>query len=129
MAHLYLALVYEENRMYSESVAEALNARKLSGQFEDSVPRLRDSYAHGGWNAFLRQYLAVMLEHSTREYVPPYWIAVLYLRLGDSDTALEWLGRSIAERDDGPPGPQSGSHLRFRQIRPPVPGSDPPGWA
>jgi tetratricopeptide (TPR) repeat protein len=101
MAHLYLALVYEENRMYDESVTEALSARKLSRQFEDSVPSLRDAYTRGGWNAFLRQYLAVMQEHSIREYVPPYWSAVLYLRLGDRDRALEWLARSLAERDDG----------------------------
>jgi DNA-binding winged helix-turn-helix (wHTH) protein/TolB-like protein/tetratricopeptide (TPR) repeat protein len=102
IAHFYLALAYEARAMYDEAVAEALSSRKLSGQFEDSVPSLKNAYARGGWKAFLEQYLAVMREHSVNGYVPPYWISVLYVRLGDKERALEWLSRSVAQRDDGP---------------------------
>jgi hypothetical protein len=34
-----------------------------------------------------------------RPYAPPYYIANIYRRLGDTDRTLEWLERGFAERD------------------------------
>lgn len=46
--------------------------------------------------------IANELEQRSREsYVPPYWMATLYVALGNKDQALNWLDKTYAERSGG----------------------------
>jgi len=44
--------------------------------------------------------LELFMDLAKREYVPPSSIALIYVRLGDRDRALEWLEKARANRDD-----------------------------
>ena len=46
--------------------------------------------------------IANELEQRSREsYVPPYWMATLYVALGNKDQAFNWLDKAYAERSGG----------------------------
>ena len=43
--------------------------------------------------------LELLLERRSGEYVPPYWIGVVYAGLGVPDSALTWLEKAYDEHD------------------------------
>ena len=60
------------------------------------------AYAHGaaGRKDAAEAILRKFHDESRREYVSPYWIAVVYAGLGRDDVAFEWLERAYRERTD-----------------------------
>ena len=52
-----------------------------------------------GRNAEARAILAELDEAAKKSYVTPFSRALVYIGLGDFDTAFEWLDRAVDERD------------------------------
>ena len=40
-----------------------------------------------------------MMERKKERYVPPYNVALIFAGLGEHETALQWLGQALEERD------------------------------
>ena len=38
---------------------------------------------------------------SRKQYVSPYYIATVFLGLGENDTAMDWLEKALADRSNG----------------------------
>lgn len=96
-AHQYLGRTYVKKGMYEEAVAECQKAWQL-----DNTPRtlgfLGYAYAVSGKRGAAQKVIEELKGESKRRYVSPYWIAVVYAGLGDTDGALEWLERLYEER-------------------------------
>jgi TolB-like protein/class 3 adenylate cyclase/Flp pilus assembly protein TadD len=96
-AHWLLGVVYLQQGMNEEAIAELQAARQL----EDSqrvIAQLGYAYAVSGRMSDAQKALTDLNELSQRHYVDPYWIALIYTGLGDKDRAFEWLGRAYEER-------------------------------
>jgi hypothetical protein len=39
-----------------------------------------------------------LMKRSERQYVPSYWIGMIYVGLGDMDQAFAWFGKACEER-------------------------------
>ncbi len=80
---------------YDEAL-EAFRGRKAPspGSYADVVVAL----ASAGRLDEARQELDRILALSRQRYVPPYDIAIGHAALGDADSALDWLDRSVDER-------------------------------
>jgi tetratricopeptide (TPR) repeat protein len=52
---------------------------------------------HAGANKLLTQLEAL----SKKQYVSPYYIAVVYLGLGKNDVAMNWLEKAYTDRSNG----------------------------
>jgi tetratricopeptide (TPR) repeat protein len=103
MVHDHLGDAYEQKGLHSEAVAEWEKALTLTGD-DKLAAILHDSYARGGFSAALRAVAEKRLEHlndrSERgEYVPTIEYARAYVRLGDKEQALLWLGKAFEERN------------------------------
>ena len=62
------------------------------------LTELAITYAAAGQSARARTLLREAI--ADREgYVPPYWIAVAYLFLGEKDNAVQWLQRACRKND------------------------------
>jgi len=59
------------------------------------------AYALSGQQSQAQSLLDELKEHSLREYVPPYLIALVWIGLGDYDQAFAWLEKGCEERDLG----------------------------
>jgi tetratricopeptide (TPR) repeat protein len=85
--------------------------------------QLGQAYAMAGSPARAREILQELEERARTAFVSPYHFAYVYTGLGDSDRAMDWLERAVAERT-GPAYSIKGSflltslhtHPRFRAL-------------
>jgi tetratricopeptide (TPR) repeat protein len=89
-AHNWLSIVHLVKRNYSQCVAESAKTSELSG--DDHIAQsMRDSFARGGWEGFVRT--AIQQVES-----PSLTAAVYYIELGDKDRAFVELNKLYENR-------------------------------
>ncbi len=97
-ARLWFGRPYLQKKMYKEAIAEIEQAVKLSGGSTISLAMLGQAYAAAGKRKEMDEVLGKLMERSKRQYVPSYWIAMVYVGLGDREQAFAWLERAYHER-------------------------------
>jgi len=98
-AHACLSYAYLGKRDYSQALEQSQKAFTLSGGDAVRAVWLGRAYAEAGKKLEARKVLIHLNELSRHTYIPPYFIATLYLALGDKDRALTWLEKAYAQRD------------------------------
>jgi len=89
--HLWFGRPYLQKAMYEEAISELEQAVKLSGASTISLVMLGQAYASSGMKAEMKAILDQIIDLSQTQYVPSYWIALVYVGLGDKDQAVSWL--------------------------------------
>jgi TolB-like protein/DNA-binding winged helix-turn-helix (wHTH) protein/tetratricopeptide (TPR) repeat protein len=97
-AHLWLGLAYEQKHKYGLATAELREATRLSND-KMWIGFVAHTLAVAGDQAAARQILHEMETRSQRNYVSPWWFAIIYCGLGDKDRALVWLERAYKGRE------------------------------
>jgi tetratricopeptide (TPR) repeat protein len=95
VAHQTLGRLYEAKGMYEKSLEEGWR------DAPDELARLKRIYAQSGMEGIWRDLLQDLLDRRNTGDVRAFWIAGLYLRLGNKDKAFEWLNKALEERDIG----------------------------
>ncbi len=98
LAHKGLAEVYSKLSIFDKSLAEIEKAIALSKRSIFILDDLGYIYALAGQQAEAEKVLVELEGLSTETYVPPYGRAAIYAGLGNTDKAMEWLGRAFEER-------------------------------
>ena len=102
-ARTQLALAYEQKGMLAEAVSAMEQARKLAGQKTD-LPMvhalLAHAYALAGRKSDALSELNGLTAIGRRRYVPPSYIAIVFLALGDKDKAFGYLDKSYQDRSE-----------------------------
>jgi TolB-like protein/Tfp pilus assembly protein PilF len=102
-AHWMLGRAYEAKRQYSEAVEEFIKMIEVSGPGARSLGNpneMRDAYANGGWNGYLRYFIAECRKpETTGGYKPAYPVAASFAELGEKDEAFAWLAKAYDQRD------------------------------
>jgi len=80
-------------------------------------------YAHAGQKHKTQEFLTELLKRSEKGYVSSFWIATLYIALGEYDSAFEWLQKAYEDRDGSliyatapPPLDPVRSDPRYKQM-------------
>ena len=99
-ARYFLAQAYEHQGMHQEAVHECRIAVELSGESPMGRAVLAKAQALAGKRPEAESALQALIDLSTTDetYVPAYGIALIYIGLGASDRALEWLNKAYDER-------------------------------
>ena len=92
--HLQLFYVYRMKRDYASAVAELAKVQDARGE-PDAAKLIRDSFADGDWQGFLRK----ITEQRTRLKIYPYFVATFFAELNDKDKAFEMLNAAIETKD------------------------------
>ena len=123
-AHLVLGQAYEEKGQYTSALEELKKAVELAHGSPLMISALAHAYARSGNSADALALLAQLQARSKKEYVSPFYIAVVYLGLGNNEQALSWLERAYTDRSNGlvflnvePELDPVRSNLRFLSIR------------
>ncbi len=96
-AHAYLGLAYLESGKPQDALVSLRRARDLLDIVVIETWLARAELASG--NRAAAEKIARDLEsRGSREYLPPYYMAVLYAHLGDRDRAFAEMNRAVAER-------------------------------
>jgi TolB-like protein/DNA-binding winged helix-turn-helix (wHTH) protein/Flp pilus assembly protein TadD len=102
-ARTQLALAYEQKGMQAEAVSAMEQTRKLAGEKTD-LPMvhalLAHAYALAGRPADAQTELNVLTDIGRRRYVPPSYLAIVHLALGDKEKAFEYLNKSYQDRSE-----------------------------
>jgi class 3 adenylate cyclase/TolB-like protein/Tfp pilus assembly protein PilF len=96
--HLWFGRPYLEKGMFPEAISELETAVKLSGESTLALAMLGHGLASAGRNKEAMQVLEKLKERSKSQYVPSYWIAVVYNGFKDKDEVLAWLVKAYEER-------------------------------
>jgi tetratricopeptide (TPR) repeat protein len=88
--------VFAAKRMYGDAVTHWNKSLVLSGQAEDAA-KLQNAYTSGGYRGYLDKQIQELKASSQREYVDPLQFAELYTRMGDRESAFDWLERAYKE--------------------------------
>jgi eukaryotic-like serine/threonine-protein kinase len=121
-AYRDLGLVYTQKGMYGEAIAAFQKAISLEKDNTFSLMGLGYTYGVSGKREDAQRILDQLIETSKRFYVPPTYIAAVYVGLGDKDQAFQWLEKAYTERDDllylkvAPPWRSLGSDARFASL-------------
>lgn len=96
--HWILARVYDACGELDKAVAEARKAMTLSRGSLQFASQLGYACARAGDDVSARPIVNDLVSASKKKYVSPYWIATVYVGLGDKVQAFEWLGKALVER-------------------------------
>jgi len=91
-----IVLAYFQKKMYAEAI-ELLEKLSTINKWYAAAP-LGYAYAKVGREADARHILAEMEERSKTENLPAQERAIVYIGLGDNDSAFYWLEKSYEER-------------------------------
>src|SRR5574341_513759 len=84
--------------MFAEAISELETAVKLSGESTLALAMLGHGLASAGRSAEAMQILEKLKERARSQYVPSYWIAVIYNGFRDREQAVTWMRRAFDER-------------------------------
>jgi serine/threonine protein kinase/Tfp pilus assembly protein PilF len=100
VAHFFLAFVYAQKAMNDKAIAEAQRAMDLSARDHSLIlAQLGATYSYSGRRDDAKKVLDELHQLSNQRYVSPFYMALIYMGLGQKDQAFEWLERAYKERD------------------------------
>jgi adenylate cyclase len=98
LTHIWFGRPYLEKGMYSEAIAELETAVRLSGEGTLALAMLGHGLASAGRSEEAQAVLRKLTERSKTQYVPSYWIAVVYNGFKDREKTMGWLRKAFEER-------------------------------
>ena len=99
LLHMYLGRALVQIEEYEEAIVEFQEAINLSGRIAENLSALCYGYAISGRRAEAMKILSELNQLSMQKYVSPYLIAIIYVGLGLSDQAFEWLYKAVENPD------------------------------
>jgi len=97
-AYWHRGMAYIQQNKFGDAIAALRKAISLSGPATTFISYLGYANARMGKHREARQMIAQLERVSKRQYVSSYFIAVIYLGLGDLDRSFEWLEKAYEER-------------------------------
>jgi len=101
LPHLVLGQAYEQKGDYAQAIPELRKAVDLSHGTPLMVSALAHAYGRSGNRPEAEKLLADLRAKSIKEYVSPYYLALVYVGLGRNEQALDLLDQAFADRSNG----------------------------
>jgi serine/threonine-protein kinase len=98
LARLWLGRTYQQMGMHDDALAEFRRARTGLRDWPVLTAAIGHVQGTSGRRREARETLAGLKRLARRQYVTPYGIALVHAGLGQTDQALGWLGRALADR-------------------------------
>jgi serine/threonine-protein kinase len=96
-ARVSLSLAYEQLGKFEEAVAEA-EAAQAAEDVPLVIAQLGGAYALAGRKDEARAIIETLKTQANERYVSPFEIATVYSDLDETELALEWFEKALAER-------------------------------
>ena len=93
LPHLVLGQAYEQKKAYDQAIAELRRATGLSLGGSPALAALARTFAVSRRITEARNLLE-QSQLSKRQYVSPFYVAIVYAGLGENERALDWLEKA-----------------------------------
>jgi len=101
LPHLVVGQAYEQKGAFALAIPELRKAVDLSHGTPLMISALAHAYAREGNKEEAEKLLTDLVRQSKKQYVSPYYFAVVYVGLGENEKAMEWLEKAFADRSNG----------------------------
>jgi TolB-like protein/DNA-binding winged helix-turn-helix (wHTH) protein/Tfp pilus assembly protein PilF len=101
LPHLVLGLSYAQKGDFSLALPELRKAVELSRGTPLMISALANASARSGNKVEAEKLLADLMVESKKQYVSPYYFALVYVGLGQRDKAMDLLEKAYADRSNG----------------------------
>ena len=98
LTHVWFGRPYLEKGMFAEAISELETAVRLSGESTLALAMLGHGLASAGRGTEALEIIKKLEDRSKSQYVPSYWMAVIYNGFRDRDQVLTWMRKAFAER-------------------------------
>jgi len=99
LARLFLARCYIQKEKFDEAIAELQRAIAVSEGGMQYLGELGVAYGAASKTDKAWKVLGDLMNLSKQKYVPPFYIAAIYLALGEKEQGFKWLEAAYDERD------------------------------
>lgn len=100
LAHVFLGLAYNKKGMSNNAIPELERVANAPNSRAIFKATLGFVYGQSGRKADARRIISELIQsRTTKQYVSPFHIALVYVGLGENDKAMEWLQTATRERD------------------------------
>ena len=99
MIHYWRGRIYVQKAFYEAAITEFERTIAVFGKSPELLTHLGYVYAVSGRRDAAQKVLDELKESSSREYVAPYYRAVMYVGLNEKERAFEWLEKAYQEHD------------------------------
>jgi TolB-like protein/Tfp pilus assembly protein PilF len=100
VAHYFMSQAYEQRGFYPEAIAEVEKIRSPDS-FRSVTGQLGHIYALQGRRREALQAVDELQRRSKQTYVDPWYIAIIYVALGEKDVALTYLEKAYEQHSPG----------------------------
>jgi TolB-like protein/DNA-binding winged helix-turn-helix (wHTH) protein/Tfp pilus assembly protein PilF len=100
-AHFILGQAYEQKREFDLARAELQKAVELSHNSPLMISALAHAEALSGNQEEALRLLQHLMTQSKKQYVSPFYVGVVYIALGKTETAMDWMEKAFADRSNG----------------------------
>jgi TolB-like protein/DNA-binding winged helix-turn-helix (wHTH) protein/Tfp pilus assembly protein PilF len=101
LPHLVIGLAYGQKGNFALAIPELRKAVELSHGTPLMVSALANAYARTGNKSEAERLLAGLISQAKKNYVSPYYFAVVHIGLGESEKAIEDLEQAYSDRSNG----------------------------
>jgi tetratricopeptide (TPR) repeat protein len=98
LTHVWFGRPYLEKGMFAEAISELETAVQLSGESTLALAMLGHGLASAGRKEEALQIVEKLKQRSQSQYVPSYWMAVIFNGFKDRDQVLMWMRKAFEER-------------------------------
>jgi serine/threonine protein kinase/tetratricopeptide (TPR) repeat protein len=100
LAYWFRGLAYEQQHKYSEALEEMRKGARLLKTNVVVAADIGHVHAVSGDRGDATMIIRELQEQSTRRFVSPFELAIIYIGLGETDRAFEWLEKAYQARSD-----------------------------
>ena len=119
LPHLVLGLSYAQKGDFDLAIPELRKAVELSHGTPLMISALANAYARSGNKAEAEKLLTELISASrTRQYVSPYYFAVVYVGLGEHEKAHRLAGKGFRGSLQWPGVSEGGTRTRRPALKP-----------
>jgi tetratricopeptide (TPR) repeat protein len=101
LPRMVLGQAYEQKRAYQQAIAELQKAASISHDSPQMLGALGYAYSVAGQKSEAEKVLGQLMDQSKKQYVSPFYVAIVYAGLRENERALDWLEKAYQDRSNG----------------------------
>ena len=100
LPRMVLGQAYEQKKAFPQALAELQKAVRISHYSPQMLGALGHAYGASGNRSEAEKVLAKLMEQSRKQYVSPFYVAIVYVGLAENDKAVDWLEKAYTDRSN-----------------------------
>jgi TolB-like protein/DNA-binding winged helix-turn-helix (wHTH) protein/Tfp pilus assembly protein PilF len=101
LPRMVLGQAYEQKGAYQQAIAELQKAASISHDSPQMLGALGYAYSVAGQKSEAEKVLGQLMDQSKKQYVSPFYVAIVYAGLRENERALDWLEKAYQDRSNG----------------------------